>query len=164
MNIYDIKIKSRSNVDISMNKYKNKIVLVVNTASKCGFTPQFKDLQDLYETTNKKGVEIVGFPCSQFKQELKTSKKANDFCKVNYGVTFPIMAMVDVNGKNQSELFKYLKGEKRGFLFTKRIKWNFTKFLVDREGKVIKRYAPSTSVSKIKSDIEKILKKENNVI
>jgi glutathione peroxidase len=140
-----------------MNNYKGKIVLVVNTASKCGFTPQLKDLEDLYKEYKDSGVEILGFPCNQFlNQEPGDNNEVKNFCQINYGVTFNMFEKIDVNGSNTHPIYKYLKDQEKGIL-TKDIKWNFTKFLIDRNGNVIKRYSPTTSPLKIKEDIEKIL-------
>ena len=136
--------------------YKRQ-VLVVNTASKCGFTPQLKDLEDLYKEYKDSGVEILGFPCNQFlNQEPGDNNEVKNFCQINYGVTFNMFEKIDVNGSNAHPIYKYLKDQEKGIL-TKDIKWNFTKFLIDRNGNVIKRYSPTTSPLKIKEDIEKIL-------
>lgn len=144
--------------EISMNEYKDKVVLVVNTASKCGLTPQFKELEELYQDLNNQGFEILGFPCGQFKnQELENSDEINNFCQINYGVTFTIFEKIDVNGENAHPLYKYLKSEAKGFLKSD-IKWNFTKFLIDKNGNVVKRYAPTTLPQKIKKDIEELIK------
>lgn len=132
-------------------------MLIVNTASKCGLSGQFKDLQKLYNKYNEQGLEILGFPCSQFnKQEFNDINETTQLCQLNYGVTFPMFAKVDVNGENQEPLFTFLKAQKSGIL-SKNIKWNFTKFLVDKNGKVIERYAPTTKPSKIENEIKKQL-------
>lgn len=144
--------------EISMNEYKDKVVLVVNTASKCGLTPQFKELEELYQDLNNQGFEILGFPCGQFKnQELEKSDEINNFCQINYGVTFTIFEKIDVNGENAHPLYKYLKSEAKGLLKSD-IKWNFTKFLIDKNGNVVKRYGPTTLPKKIKKDIEELIK------
>ncbi|MDU2159017.1 glutathione peroxidase [Clostridium sp.] len=140
-----------------MSDYKGNIILVVNTASKCGFTPQLKDLEELYKEYKDSGVEILGFPCNQFlNQEPGENKEVKNFCQINYGVTFNMFEKIDVNGSNTHPIYKYLKEQEKGLL-TKDIKWNFTKFLIDKEGNVIKRYSPATSPLKIKTDIEKLL-------
>ncbi|ACD53907.1 UNVERIFIED_ORG: glutathione peroxidase [Clostridium botulinum] len=158
MNFYDFSAKKINGREISMNEFKGKIILVVNTASKCGLTPQFKELEEIYKEYKKKGFEILGFPCNQFaKQDSGNNKEINEFCQLNYGVSFNMFEKIDVNGKNAHPIYQYLKNETKGVL-SKEIKWNFTKFLIDVEGNVIKRYAPITSPLKIKDDIEKLLK------
>lgn len=157
MNFYDFKAVRMDGKEIKMDEYKGKVVLVVNTASKCGFTPQLKGLESLYKKYNDKGLEILGFPCNQFaSQDPGTNKEISEFCLLNYGVTFTMFQKIDVNGPNEHPLYKFLKETAKGTLGNK-IKWNFTKFLLDKEGNVIKRYAPSTTPDKIKSDIEKLL-------
>jgi glutathione peroxidase len=157
--IYDFRAKSINGEEISLNDFKGKVMLIVNTASKCGFTPQFKELEDLYRKFKDSGLEILGFPCNQFgKQEPGTSKEIKDFCEINYGVTFKMFEKIDVNGNNAHPLFTFLKDEKHG-LIGKDIKWNFTKFLVNEEGEVIARFAPSKSPKKLTSEIEKLLLK-----
>lgn len=157
MNFYEITAIKMNGQKVNMEEYKGKVLLVVNTASKCGFTPQFKELEELYKEYKDSGLEILGFPCNQFaKQDAGTNKEINEFCQLNYGVTFTMFEKIDVNGENAHPLFKYLKNEAKGFL-GKGIKWNFTKFLIDSKGKVIKRYAPTISPSKIKEDIEELL-------
>ncbi|MBY6931927.1 glutathione peroxidase [Clostridium botulinum] len=158
MNFYDFSAKKINGREISMNEFKGKIILVVNTASKCGLTPQFKELEEIYKEYKKKGFEILGFPCNQFaKQDSGNNKEINEFCQLNYGVSFNMFEKIDVNGKNTHPIYQYLKNETKGVL-SKEIKWNFTKFLIDVERNVIKRYAPITSPLKIKDDIEKLLK------
>lgn len=157
MNFYDFVAKDINGKDINMNQYKGKVVLVVNTASKCGFTPQFKGLEELYNEYKEKGFEILGFPCNQFKnQDPESNKEINNFCQLNYGVTFTMFEKIDVKGPNAHPIFKYLKEQTKGLL-NDEIKWNFTKFLIDSNGNVVKRYAPTTSPSKIKKDIENLL-------
>lgn len=157
---YDFTAQDINGKTLSMTVYKNKVVLVVNVASKCGYTPQYGGLEKLYKKYHTQGFEILGFPCNQFKgQEPGTEKEIHNFCKVNYGVTFPLFSKIDVNGKHTHPLYVFLKKEAPGFLGTQGIKWNFTKFLIDRNGKVIKRYGSSTKPSEIASDIEKYLKK-----
>ena len=156
--IYDFAVKDIHGKTVKLDAYKGKPLLIVNTASKCGFTPQYKGLEALYEKLHGKGLEILGFPCNQFgEQEPGTEAEIESFCELNYGVTFPMFAKVDVNGDSASPLYKYLKKEKPGLLGLEAIKWNFTKFLVDRNGKVIERYAPNTEPAAITGDIEKLL-------
>lgn len=157
MNFYDYFAKNIDGKEVSMSDYKGKVVLVVNTASKCGFTPQLKELEELYKEYKDLGVEILGFPCNQFlNQEPGNNEEVKNFCQINYGVTFNMFEKIDVNGSNTHPIYKYLKDQERGLL-TNDIKWNFTKFLIDKEGNVIKRYSPTTSPLKIKNDIEKII-------
>jgi len=156
--IYDFDVKDIRGKTVKLNAYKGKPLLIVNTASKCGFTPQYKGLEALYEKLHGKGLEILGFPCNQFgEQEPGTEAEIESFCEVNYGVTFPMFAKIDVNGDAAAPLYKYLKKEKPGLLGSEAIKWNFTKFLVDRNGKVVERYAPNTEPAAIAGDIEKLL-------
>lgn len=158
MEFYDFSAIDIDNREVSMAKYKGKVVLVVNTASKCGLTPQFKELEEVYQEYKSEGFEILGFPCNQFKeQELDTNEEINNFCQLNYGVTFTMFDKIDVNGENAHPLYKYLRSQSKGILSDK-IKWNFTKFLIDSEGNVVKRYAPTTTPKKIKKDIEKLIK------
>jgi glutathione peroxidase len=141
----------------SLADYKGQVVLVVNTASKCGFTPQYKGLQQLHETYGDRGLVIVGFPCNQFgRQEPGNSEEIGAFCERNYGVTFQMMEKIDVNGANAHPLYEWLRSEKGGLLGGK-IKWNFTKFLVGKDGQVIDRYPPTTRPEKLTDDIEKAL-------
>lgn len=154
--IYEFEAK-KNGKDVSLEEHKGKVMLIVNTASKCGLTPQFEGLESIYKDYKDKGLTILGFPCDQFaKQEYSDNKEITNFCKINYGVTFPIYDKIDVNGKNAHSLFNYLKNEKKGFL-SKEIKWNFTKFLVDKNGKVVKRFAPTVTPEKIIPYIEKLL-------
>lgn len=140
------------------SSYAGKVLLIVNVASKCGFTPQYKQLQALYEQYHHQGLEILGFPCNQFGgQEPGDPEQIQGFCEMNFGVTFPIFQKTDVNGPDAHPLFKYIKNAAPGLLGTEGIKWNFTKFLVNRDGEVVKRYASATSPQNIKSDIEKLL-------
>lgn len=159
MKFYDFKAKKINGQEVNMEDFKGKIVVVVNTASKCGLTPQFKELEELYQGYKDKGVEILGFPCNQFaKQDSGSNEEIHEFCQLNYGVSFNMFEKIDVNGKNAHPLYQYLKNESKGLL-SKEIKWNFTKFLIDDKGNVIKRYAPTVSPLKIKNDIEDILNK-----
>jgi glutathione peroxidase len=143
----------------SLSNYKEKVLLIVNTASKCGFTPQFKELQELYKAYEDKGFSVLGFPSNQFlNQDPGTHEEIMSFCEINYGVTFPMFAKIDVNGKTADPLYQYLTRESPGTFGVKAIKWNFTKFLIDRDGNVFRRYAPNTKPSEIKEEIEKLLK------
>ena len=156
--IYDFSVDDIHGKKVTLDKYKNKVMLIVNTASKCGFTPQYKGLEALYEKFHGKGLEVLGFPCNQFgAQEPGTEEEIAQFCELNYGVTFPMFAKVDVNGDGAAPLYKYLKAEKPGLLGSEAIKWNFTKFLVDRKGKVLARYAPNDTPESMAGDIEKAL-------
>ncbi|WP_017186819.1 glutathione peroxidase [Alkalibacillus haloalkaliphilus] len=157
--LYKIEVEQSNGSQQSMLDYEGKVLLIVNTASKCGFTPQFEGLQQLYKKFEDDEFEILGFPCDQFmNQEFDEQREIESFCKLNYGVTFPIYKKVDVKGDEQSELFQFLTSEKKGFLGGE-IKWNFTKFLVDQDGKVIRRYPPQTTPAKIESDIINLIKK-----
>jgi len=159
MNIYEISVRKMNGVGIKMEAYKGKVLLIVNTASKCGLTPQFKDLETLYIEYKDKGLEILGFPSNQFaNQDPGSNEEILNFCQVNYGVTFPMFEKIEVNGDNTHPLYQYLKDETKSIL-GKDIKWNFTKFLVDRDGRVIKRYAPSVAPLSLKKDINKLLKR-----
>jgi glutathione peroxidase len=156
--IYDFSVKDIHGNAVKLDTYKGKALLIVNTASKCGFTPQYKGLEALYRKLHGEGLEILGFPCNQFgEQEPGSEAEIEAFCEVNYGVTFPLMAKVDVNGDAAAPLYKWLKKEKPGLLGSEAIKWNFTKFLVDRKGNVVERYAPNTEPAAIAGDIEKLL-------
>jgi glutathione peroxidase-family protein len=156
--IYDFTVKDIHGKSVKLAAYKGKPLLIVNTASECGFTPQYKGLEALYEKLHGKGLEILGFPCNQFgAQEPGSEAEIEQFCEVNYGVTFPMFAKIDVNGDGAAPLYKYLKKEKPGLMGSEAIKWNFTKFLVDRDGKVVERYAPNTEPASIAGDIEKLL-------
>jgi glutathione peroxidase len=158
MNLYDIEVVNKKQEKVKMEQYKGDVILVVNTASKCGFTPQFDGLEELNQKYKDDGLTILGFPCNQFgKQDPGSNEEIQEFCKLNYGVTFEMMSKIDVNGKDASELFKYLKKEKTGLLGSD-IKWNFTKFLIDRDGNVVKRFAPKDEPSKMVDDIEKLIK------
>jgi len=158
MSIYDFRVKSIDEKEISMSVYKGKVLLIVNVASECGFTPQYEGLEKLYQAYKDRGFMVLGFPSNQFgKQEPKSNKEIRFFCQGNYDVHFDMFAKVDVNGEDAIALYKYLKHEKSGFLWTESIKWNFTKFLIDREGRVIKRYGSSTKPESIKEDIERLL-------
>jgi glutathione peroxidase len=156
--IYDFSVDDIHGKPVKLDKYKNKVMLIVNTASKCGFTPQYKGLEELYEKFHGKGLEVLGFPCNQFgAQEPGSEEEIAQFCELNYGVTFPMFAKVEVNGAKTAPVYKYLKAEKPGLLGSEVIKWNFTKFLVDREGNVLARYAPNDTPESMVGDIEKAL-------
>lgn len=156
-NFYQFTAKTLQGKEISTAQYKEKVVLVVNTASKCGFTPQYEGLQKLHEEFKDKGLVILGFPCNQFgKQEPGTEKEIAQGCLINYGVSFPMFSKVDVNGKHAHPVFKYLKSELSGFPGNN-IKWNFTKFLIDKNGKPHKRFSPLTTPEKLRKDIEALL-------
>ena len=157
-NIYEFTVKDIDNNDVSLDKYRGKVLLIVNTASKCGFTPQYQGLQELYDKYKSQGFEVLAFPCNQFaNQEPEDSKTIKNFCTLNYGVTFPIFKKIKVNGANAHPLFKYLKNTQSGFI-TSSIKWNFTKFLINKSGVPVARFAPITSPKKLSEKIEKLLK------
>ncbi|MCP3761745.1 glutathione peroxidase [Domibacillus sp. A3M-37] len=155
--VYDFTVKKPNGEMLSLKQYEGKPLVIVNTASKCGFTPQFGGLQSLYEKYKDDGLMVLGFPCDQFNnQEFDDIDKTTEFCQVNYGVTFPIFAKIDVNGDHADPLFKHLTTEKKGLL-SKKIKWNFTKFLIDKNGQVVERYAPQTDPEKIEEDLKNVL-------
>lgn len=155
--IYDYKALTVRGEELDFAQYRGRVLLIVNTASKCGFTPQFKGLEELYQKYRDRGLEIIGFPSGDFaNQELADGGKAEEYCRLNYGVTFPIMQKVHVNGKDTHPVFGYLKDETKGLLGSS-IKWNFTKFLISPDGTDIKRYAPTTAPSRLESDIEAML-------
>ncbi|MET0344794.1 MAG: glutathione peroxidase [Casimicrobiaceae bacterium] len=156
--LYDYTVDDIHGKAVKLDRYKGKVVLVVNTASKCGFTPQYKGLEALYQKYHGKGLEVLGFPCNQFgAQEPGSEAEIEQFCEINYGVTFPMFAKIDVNGKNTAPVYEYLKAAKPGLLGSEAIKWNFTKFLVDRGGKVVARFAPNDTPESIAGDVEKAL-------
>ncbi|MBK1812374.1 glutathione peroxidase [Clostridium sp. YIM B02505] len=158
MSIYDFKAIDIDGREVDFSDYKGKVLLIVNTASKCGLTPQFKELEDLYNKLKDKNFEILGFPCNQFaSQDPGNSEDIKSFCLLNYGVTFKMFEKIDVNGENAHPIYKYLTSQKGGLL-NKAVKWNFTKFLVDANGNVVDRFAPTTVPSKIEEDINKLLK------
>lgn len=157
MNFYDFKATSLQGKEVSMDNYKNKVVIVVNTASKCGFTPQYEGLEKLYRDFKDKGLVILGFPCNQFgKQEPGDAKQISEGCLINYGVSFPMFSKIDVNGSDAHPIYKYLKSELKGTLVST-VKWNFTKFVIDKNGKPFKRYAPTTTPEQMRADIEQLL-------
>lgn len=156
-NFYQFTARSLQGEEIEMKSYKGKTILVVNTASKCGFTPQYAGLEELYEKYKDRGLVILGFPCNQFgNQEPGDEKSIAEGCVLNYGVSFPMFSKIDVNGKNAHPIFKYLKNELGGTL-GKKIKWNFTKFLIDKNGKPVKRFAPITKPEKLDPEVKKVL-------
>lgn len=158
MSIYDIEVKDINGQAITMSKYKDKVILIVNVASKCGFTNQYEGLELLHQKYSNQGLAVLGFPCNQFlSQEPGTEEEIKEFCSLTFGVKFDMFSKIDVNGENTHPLYKYLKENSKGILGTDAIKWNFTKFLVDKNGKVIKRYAPSTKPSEIEEDIVSLL-------
>lgn len=157
MNIYDFIVLNSKGKEVSLSEYKGRVLLIVNTATGCGFTPQYKGLEELYRKYREQGLEILDFPCNQFGHQASgTDAEINEFCTLKYDTTFPRFKKIDVNGKNESPLYRWLKSKKGGFLGS-RIKWNFTKFLVDRDGKVVGRYAPTTPPSKIEARIQTLL-------
>lgn len=158
MSIYDYSAQDITGEDISMADFKGKVLLVVNTASKCGFTPQFEGLEKLYKELESQGVVILGFPCNQFAgQDPDSDQNISEFCQLNYGVSFPMFSKIEVNGGNAHPLYKYLKQEAKGLLGSSAIKWNFTKFLVNQSGQVVKRYGSTTRPAAIKQDIQALL-------
>lgn len=157
MKFYDFTAKKMSGDEVKMEKYKGKVVLVVNTASKCGLTPQFKELEELYEKYKEKGLVILGFPCNQFaKQDPAGNDEIHSFCQMNYGVTFDMFEKIDVNGEQAHPLYQFLRREKKGALGNN-IKWNFTKFLIDKEGNVVQRFAPVINPIKLEDKITDLL-------
>jgi len=156
--IYDFQVKDIKGQSHSLSEYKNKVLLIVNVASKCGFTPQYEGLEKLYQELHEKGLEILAFPCNQFGgQEPGSSEEIQQFCDLNYKTSFPLFEKIEVNGENSHPLYQYLKIEQKGILGTEAIKWNFTKFLVDRSGKVVERYAPQDKPESFVSHIQKLL-------
>lgn len=157
-NVYDFVCKTTAGKDKPLSDYQGKVLLVVNTASKCGFTPQFEGLETLYDNYKDKGLEILGFPCNQFaSQDPGSNEEITEFCQLNYGVSFPMFGKIEVNGNATDPLYQHLKSEAKGALGTERVKWNFTKFLVDSSGNVLKRYSSATKPAAIEKDIKKLL-------
>lgn len=157
MNFYELSARTIQGKEVKMDEYRGKVVLIVNTASKCGFTPQYEGLEKLYEQYKDRGLVILGFPCNQFgNQEPGSENEIQESCQINYGVTFQLFGKVDVNGDKAHPVFQFLKKELPGLLGGK-IKWNFTKFLIDRNGKPVKRFAPVTKPEKMEKDILKLL-------
>jgi len=158
MNVFDYSATALDGTPLDLSRYRGKVLLIVNTASACGFTPQYKGLEAVYRQFQARGAEVLGFPCNQFgRQERGSEAEIGAFCEKNFGVSFPLFAKIDVNGAEAHPLFRYLKHAAPGVLGTERIKWNFTKFLVNRDGDVVKRYAPQTKPEAIAADIEKLL-------
>ena len=156
--IAEFTVKKPDGSDLDLSDKLGKVLLVVNTASKCGFTPQYDGLEALHQKFADQGFEVLAFPCNQFGgQEPGNAEEIEQFCKINFGLTFPLMQTVDVNGDNASPLFDWMKGEAPGLMGSKAIKWNFTKFLINREGKVVRRYAPQDTPAKIEKDIAALL-------
>lgn len=159
-NFFNFTVKDSANNSYNLDQHKGKYVLVVNVASKCGFTPQYDGLEKMYENLKNKNVVILGFPCNQFgSQEPGSNEEIQSFCRMNYGVNFPVLAKVDVNGENADPVYKFLKSSAPGILGTEAIKWNFTKFLVGPNGEVLKRYAPQDKPEDIEKDILKFINK-----
>lgn len=157
--IYDFTAKGNDGKDVSFKEYQGKVLLVVNTASKCGFTPQYEGLEALFKKYGEKGLVVIGFPCDQFAhQEPANDAEIADFCKLNYGVTFPLMSKIEVNGEGAHPLYRFLRKKARG-LFGDSVKWNFTKFLVSRDGKTAKRFASTVRPERMEKDIERELRK-----
>ncbi|MDX1761674.1 MAG: glutathione peroxidase [Christiangramia sp.] len=160
MTFYDFEAKKLNGDTVSMTDYKGKTIVVVNTASKCGLTPQYEGLENLYQQYKDDGLVILGFPCNQFgAQESGTSDEIEEFCQVNYGVSFPMFEKIDVNGNNAHPIFKFLKSKLSGGLLGSKIKWNFTKFIIDSEGNPVKRFSPITKPEKMVGTIQKTLEK-----
>jgi len=156
--VYDFQARTIDGREVSLESFRGKVLLIVNVASRCGFTPQYRGLQELYDRHKKEGLEVLGFPCNQFgRQEPGKESDIQSFCDLQYGVQFPMFSKVDVNGPAAHPLYEFLKHTKPGFLLSKRIKWNFTKFLVDRSGKPIKRYSPQTTPSSIEADVQQAI-------
>ncbi|WP_424769248.1 glutathione peroxidase [Paenibacillus sp. sgz302251] len=159
MPLYNIEVKTNKGDVQTLAPYKGQVLLIVNTATKCGFANQFTGLQKLHDTYNKQGFSVLGFPCGQFaNQEPGNDKEVAEACELNFGVSFPLFSKIDVNGGNAHPLFQYLTSEARGFLGTKSIKWNFTKFLIDQKGNVLKRFGSTDTPEQIEKHIQKLLK------
>lgn len=160
MDIYKFEVNKPNGETISMNDYKGKVVLIVNTATKCGLAPQFKGLEKMHQDYKERGLVVIGFPCNQFLgQEPVENDKMEEMCEINHGVTFQLMEKIDVNGKNAHPLYKYLKNKIKSGIFSSRIKWNFEKFLIDQNGKPIKRFSPKAKPKSFEGEIIKALKK-----
>ncbi|MDP5008617.1 MAG: glutathione peroxidase [Glaciimonas sp.] len=156
--IYDFSVERLDGSTVNLAEYRNKVLLIVNTASACGFTPQYQGLEDLYKKYHAQGLEVLAFPCNQFgKQEPGNATEIGVFCEKNYGVTFPLFEKIDVNGKDAAPLYNYLKSSAPGLLGSEAIKWNFTKFLINKEGQVVERFASITKPESLAADIEKLL-------
>ena len=156
--IYDFSAQAIDGSDVPLDRYRGKVMLIVNTASKCGFTPQYDGLEKLHEELSDRGLAVLGFPCNQFgQQEPGDAAEIASFCRLSYDVKFPLFTKIDVNGPATHPLYAWLKKQAKGLFGTEKIKWNFTKFLVDRDGKVVHRYAPTTKPEAIRADVEKLL-------
>jgi len=156
--VYEFSAPLLDGREVSLDEFRGRVLLIVNTASKCGFTPQYAGLEELFRTYKDRGLAVLGFPCNQFgAQEPGSGEEIGAFCETNYGVSFPIFAKIDVNGPDAHPLYRFLKGEKSGIFGTKDIKWNFTKFLVDRVGTVVERFGPSTEPNALTAQIEGLL-------
>lgn len=156
--IYQFNAKNNKGETVELKDYQNKVMLIVNTASACGFTPQYEGLQSLYGEYQAQGLEVLAFPCNQFKQQEKgNNEEIQQFCNLTFNIKFPLFDKIDVNGENAHPLFTFLKAQAPGILGSKSVKWNFTKFLVNKEGRVMKRFAPTTKPENIKADIENLL-------
>jgi glutathione peroxidase len=156
--LYSISAPLLDGRTVSLNEFKGRVLVIVNTASQCGFTPQYAGLEQLYREYKERGLEVLGFPCNQFgEQEPGSAEQIGAFCEKNYGVSFPMFAKIDVNGPNAHPLYQFLRGERKGIFGTEAIKWNFTKFLIDREGHVVERFGPSTEPKAMASQIESLL-------
>jgi glutathione peroxidase len=158
MSVYDYSAKTLDGQDASLADYRGQVLLIVNTASKCGFTPQYEGLETLYRDYKHKGFTVLAFPCNQFgAQEPGNAEEIANFCSLTYDVTFPVLAKIDVNGPSAHPLYAYLKHEQKGLLGTEAIKWNFTKFLIGRDGEVVERFAPTTKPEDLKLAVEALL-------
>ena len=158
MSVYEFSAKTLEGKDVSLADYRGQVLLIVNTASKCGLTPQYEGLEALYKASKDRGLTILGFPCNQFgSQEPGTAEEIGSFCSLTYDVTFPMMAKIDVNGPSAHPLYAYLKKQQKGVLGTEGIKWNFTKFLIDRDGNVVERFAPTTKPEDLQVAVEALL-------
>lgn len=156
--LYDFEVTAITGEQKQLSDYQGDVVLIVNTASKCGFTPQYKELEELYQTYKSQGFVVLGFPCNQFKQQEKGSNaEINEFCQLNYGVSFPMFSKIDVNGDDAAPLYQWLKKEAKGLLGSQAVKWNFTKFLINRDGDVVSRFAPTVSPKGLVKDVQELL-------
>ncbi len=158
MSIYDYKVKNNKSEEVELSNYKDKVLLIVNTASKCGFTPQYAGLEDLYKKYKDQGFEVLAFPCNQFgSQEPGSNEEIASFCDLQFNISFPLFDKIDVNGSDTHPLYEYLKNQAPGLLGSKKIKWNFTKFLISKDGEMITRFAPTSKPESLESDIKKLL-------
>ncbi|PIK15063.1 glutathione peroxidase [Halobacteriovorax sp. JY17] len=158
MSVYDYKVKNNKKEEVELSNYKDKVLLVVNTASKCGFTPQYAGLEELYKKYKDQGFEVLAFPCNQFgSQEPGSNEEIASFCDLQFNISFPLFDKIDVNGSDTHPLYEYLKNQAPGLLGSKKIKWNFTKFLISKDGEMITRFAPTSKPESLESDIKKLL-------